>query len=135
MDLMFMYNRKKAGLQILFCRESKYKVYGRFLACSEKRKFSYPHALGGRRISENLCLSVSKNDCNERNLILVNIFLPYHVPDSISRVIGDGAIEDASHRVKIQISCIQLPAFKQERKNKRTERDKHGLINYETMSL
>jgi hypothetical protein len=75
--------------------------------------------VGGGGISETLCLSISKNDCNKRNLSLVNIILTHHISESISRVIGDGALQDACQRVKIQISCIQLLAFEQERKKER----------------
>jgi hypothetical protein len=91
---------------------------------------------GGRAggFSETLCLPVSNNDCNKRNLSLVNIILPQYISDSISRVIGDGALQDTCHRVKIQISYFQLLMFKQERKKERTGRDRDGLINYETIA-
>jgi hypothetical protein len=64
----------------------------------------------------------------------LNIILPHHVSDSISRVIGDGALQGACHRVRIQVSYIQLLRFKQERKKERTGRDRDGLINYETIT-
>jgi hypothetical protein len=42
-----MYNRKKVGLQILIAKKQNIKSMEDFW-CSEKRKFSYPHASGGR---------------------------------------------------------------------------------------